>query len=102
MVEVTRDVVGVILAVLFFEMEVGHFVPRVAHTMTRMIPTCLQFREPLSPTNRVYVTGVCELAGGIAPPAAQHPERLGQVAVPFWPRRLAQLALMGLLLFAAG
>ena len=71
-------------------------------------------------------TGLCEIAGGIGllvpvlhlaaaialivfliavfpanAYAAQHPEKFGRAAFPFWPRLLAQLALIGLLLFVA-
>ena len=125
MVEVTRGVITVALAVLFVAMGISHFVPPVVRTMAAMIPPYLRFGAPLSPTNLVYLTGVCELVGGIAlltplraiaaialivfllavfpanAYAAQHPEQFGRVALPFWPRLIGQIALMGALGFVA-
>ena len=125
MVEVTRGVTTVILAVLFLGMGVTHFVPRIARGMAAMIPPYLRREGPLRPINLVYFTGLCELAGGIGlltplrvvaaialivflvavfpanAYAAQHPDRFGRVAVPFWPRLAAQLVLIGLLVFVA-
>ena len=125
MVEVTREVVTLALALLFLAMGASHFVPTVARTMAAMIPPRLRFAGLFSPMNLVYLTGVCELAGGLGlftplrpvaaialvvfliavfPAnvyAAQHPERFGRVAVPFWPRLIGQLALIALLVFVA-
>lgn len=125
MVEVTRGVVTIVLALVFFGMGVSHFVPTVARTMAAMIPPYLRRDGLLRPINLVYFTGVCELAGavGLLTPlrplaavalivfliavfpanayAAQHPERFGRVAIPFWPRLAAQLVLIGLLVFVA-
>ncbi len=125
MVEVTREVVTLALALFFLAMGASHFVPTVARTMAAMIPPRLRFAGLFSPMNLVYLTGVCELAGGIGlltplrpvaaialvvfliavfPAnvyAAQHPERFGRVAVPFWPRLIGQLALIALLVFVA-
>lgn len=125
MVEVTRCVVTVTLAVVFLAMGVMHFVPTVARTMAAMIPPRLRFSGPLSPINLVYLTGLCELAGGIGlltplrpvaaialivfliavfpanAYAAKNPQRFGRVAIPFWPRLAAQIALIGLLIFVA-
>ena len=125
MVEFARGVTTIVLAAVFLGMGVTHFVPRVSRTMAAMIPPYLRRGGLLKPINLVYVTGVCELAGGVAlltplrpfaaialivflvavfpanAYAAQHPERFGRVAIPFWPRLAAQLALIALLVFAA-
>ena len=125
MVEVTREVVTLALALLFLATGASHFVPMVARTMAAMIPPRLRFAGLFSPMNLVYLTGVCELAGGVGlltplrpvaaialvvfliavfPAnvyAAQHPERFGRVAVPFWPRLIGQLALIAILVFVA-
>ena len=125
MVEIARGVTTLALALLFLGMGVTHFVPRVSRGMAAMIPPYLRRDGLLRPINLVYFTGVCELAGGaglltalrplaaialvvflvaVSPAnayAAQHPERFGRVAIPFWPRLAAQLALMTLLVFVA-
>ena len=125
MVEVTRGVVTLALAALFLAMGVSHFVPTMARTMAAMIPSSFRRGGLLTPLNLVYVTGVCELAGGVGlltplrpvaaialivflvavfPAnvyAAQHPERFGRAAIPFWPRLAGQLVLIVLLTFAA-
>ena len=104
-------------------MGASHFVPTVARTMAAMIPPYLRRVGLLSPMNLVYLTGVCELAGGLGlltplrpvaaialvvfliavfPAnvyAAQHPERFGRAAIAFWPRLAGQLLLIGLLVF---
>jgi uncharacterized membrane protein len=125
MAEIARGVTTVVLAVLFLGMGVIHFVPSVSRGMAAMIPPYLRGEGVLKPINLVYLTGVCELAGGVGlltplrplaaialvvflvavfpanAYAAQHPEQFGRVAVPFWPRLAAQLALIGLLVFVA-
>ena len=124
MVEIVREVTTVALALLFLGMGVSHFVPRVSRGMAAMIPPYLRRQGVLRPINLVYLTGLCELAGGLAlltplrplaaialivflvavfsanAYAAQHPERFGRVAIPFWPRLAAQLALIAPLVFA--
>lgn len=123
MLETAATVVTIALAILFVAMGVLHFVPTVARTMAAMIPERLRFvRARLL----VQFTGVCEIAGGIGllvpathvaaaialivflvavfPAnvyAAQHPERFGRVAIPFWPRLAGQLAMIALLVFVA-
>jgi uncharacterized membrane protein len=125
MAEIARGVTTVALAALFLGMGVIHFVPTVSRGMAAMIPPYLRREGVLKPINLVYLTGVCELAGGVGlltplrplaaialvvflvavfpanAYAAQHPERFGRVAIPFWPRLAAQLALIGLLVFVA-
>jgi len=125
MVEIAREVTTIGLAVLFLGMGVTHFVPAVSRGMAAMIPPRLRREGLAKPINLVYFTGVCELAGGVGlltplrpiaaialvvfliavfpanAYAAQHPERFGRVAIPFWPRLAAQLALIALLVFVA-
>ena len=125
MVEIVRGVTTAALGVLFVGMGVIHFVPAVSRTMAAMIPPRLRRDGVFRPMNLVYLTGVCELAGGVGlltplrpfaaialvvflvavfpanAYAAQHPERFGRIAIPFWPRLAAQLALIGLLVFVA-
>lgn len=125
-IEAPVAVLRVVLAVGFVAMGVLHFVPAAARGMRAMIPPF--FRRPgwLSPRVLVAGTGVCEILGGIGllvpgvrpiagaalvvflaavfPAnafAARHPERFGRLAVPLVPRLLAQIALAGLILFAA-
>jgi uncharacterized membrane protein len=114
--------IRIVLGGAFVVMGALHFVPSVARTMAAIIPPALT--RPGRPSARTLVrfTGVCEIAGGIGlvlpatsgaaavalilflaavfpanAYAARHPERFGAVAIPFWPRLLGQLALMGLL-----
>ena len=90
-----------------------------------MIPPRLHREGILKPINLVYFTGVCEIAGGIGilipilspiaavalavflvavfpanAYAAAHRERFGRAAFPFWPRLIAQVVLIGLVLVA--
>ncbi|TPW73630.1 DoxX family membrane protein [Schumannella sp. 10F1B-5-1] len=124
--EVIAAVLRVVLAVLFVGMGVLHFVPTVARGMRAMIPPF--FRRPgwPSPHLLVVLTGVCEILGGIGllvpglrwvvgvllviflvavfpanAYAAAHPDRFGRTAIPFWPRLVAQIVLIALVLFAA-
>ena len=119
-------VLRVVLAVVFVVAGVSHFAPSVQRTMAAMIPPRLRFRGVASPRNLVIFTGLCEILGGVGlllepvrvtsgvalavflvavfpanAYAAQHPGRFGRAAIPFWPRLLGQLALIGLLLFVA-
>ncbi|CAN5242186.1 hypothetical protein BH11ACT4_BH11ACT4_14900 [soil metagenome] len=114
------------LAVTFLAMGVGHFVPKVARGMAAMIPPAL--KRPGWPSAKALVrfTGLCEIAGGIGllvpatqfaagmalvvflvavfpanSYAAEHPEKFGRAAFPFWPRYLAQVALVALCALAA-
>jgi uncharacterized membrane protein len=113
------------VAIIFLVMGVSHFRPRVARGMARMIPPRLRSDGALSPIRLVYITGVCELAGGIGillpwtrlaaalalaiflvavfpanAYAAEHPDQFGRAAIPYWPRFAAQLALIALVLVA--
>ena len=121
--DIARLVVTIALAAAFVFMGIAHFVPASARTMAAMIPQRMRF---VSARRLVQFTGLCEIAGGIGllipvlhlaaaialivfliavfpanAHAAQHPERFGRAAIPFWPRLLAQVALIGLLLFVA-
>lgn len=121
--DTARLVITIALAAAFVFMGIAHFVPASARTMAAMIPQRMRF---VSARRLVQFTGLCEIAGGIGllipvlhlaaaialivflvavfpanAYAAQHPEKFGRAAIPFWPRLLAQLALIGLLLFVA-
>ena len=121
--DIARSVITIALAAAFVFMGVAHFVPASARTMAAMIPQRMRF---VSARRLVQFTGLCEIAGGVGlliavlhvaaaialivfliavfpanAYAAQHPEKFGRAAIPFWPRLIAQLALIGLLLFVA-
>jgi uncharacterized membrane protein len=121
--DVTQWIIRIALAATFLFMGVTHFVPATARGMAAMVPPAL--RATVSGTALVRFTGVCEIAGavGILVPftrfaagialvlflvavfpanayAAEHPERFGRAAVPFWPRYVAQLLLILLVLLA--
>ena len=121
--DIARQIATIALAAAFVFMGIAHFVPASARTMAAMIPQRMRF---VSARRLVQFTGLCEIAGGIGllipvlhlaaaialivfliavfpanAYAAQHPERFGRAAIPFWPRLLAQLALIGLLLWIA-
>ena len=112
-------------AILFVGMGLTHFLPRTARGMARIIPPRMRRDGVLNPLNLVYFTGVCEILGGVGivlpqtrlaaavaltvfliavfpanDYASQHPEKFGRAALPFWPRYLAQLALITLVLLA--
>ncbi len=114
-----------IVALVFLGMGINHFVPRSARTMARMIPPQLRWEGILKPVNLVHLTGACEILGGVGilvpatrlaaaialavflvavfpanAYAARHPDRFGRLAIPFWPRLIAQLALIALVLVA--
>jgi uncharacterized membrane protein len=125
--QLTQFVARLVLAAVFAVMGVLHFVPGVARGMRAMIPPVLRRPGWPSPHALVVLTGVCELAGaaGLLAPwpelrlaagialavflvavfpanavAAAQPERFGATAVPFWPRLIAQVALIAVVLFA--
>jgi uncharacterized membrane protein len=118
-IEITQWVLRAAIAVGFVGMGVNHFRPGPAKLMAKIIPPSLRFGGVANPANLVRFTGVCEVLGGVGillpqvrwltavalvvfliavfPAnafAAQHPERFGSIAIPFWPRYLAQLALI--------
>lgn len=125
-IEVASLILRVVLAAAFVGMGVLHFVPGPARSMAAIIPAPLRGSSPETPRRLVALTGVCEIAGGIGllvpqtqtlagvllavfliavfPAnafAAQHPERFGRMAIPFWPRLVGQIVLIALCLLAA-
>lgn len=121
--ETAQWVIRIALAAVFLVMGVNHFLPATARGMAAMVPPALKTR--VSGKALVRFTGVCEIAGavGILVPftrfaagvalvlfliavfpanayAAEHPDRFGRAAFPFWPRYAAQLALILLVLIA--
>lgn len=125
-IEVVSLVVRVLLAVAFLAMGVLHFVPSAARGMAAIVPPGLRGSDGRTARFLVAFTGLCEIAGGVGllvpavqTPAgillavflvavfpanafaARHPERFGALAIPFWPRLVAQLVLIALCLFAA-
>jgi uncharacterized membrane protein len=125
-VDVVLTVLRILIAVVFIGMGVNHFVPRSARTMAAMIPPWLRPDGRVTPLTLVYLTGVCEVAGGLGllfPPtrmiagvalvvflacvfpanayAAGHRERFGALAVPLVPRLIGQVVLAALVLLVA-
>src|SRR5664279_2536605 len=124
--EIAQWVLRIALALAFIGMGVSHFVAAPARTMAAMIPPALRHKWMPSPTVLVTITGLCEVAGGLGllweptrfiagialvlfliavfpanAYAAEHPERFGRVATPFWPRYFLQMLLIALCLLAA-
>jgi uncharacterized membrane protein len=124
--DVIQAIVLWALVVMFVVMGVNHFRRGPARTMAAMIPPFLHSEGALTPLRLVYLTGVCEVAGGIglAIPAtrlaasvalivflvavfpanayaARHKDRFGALAIPLWPRLAGQLALMAALAWVA-
>jgi uncharacterized membrane protein len=122
--DVAQLVVRVVFALAFIGMGVNHFRPGPRRIMGRMIPPFLRGKDPRTPDRLVLLTGVCEIAGGIGllipalwsvaaialmiflvavfPAnafAAANRDRFGALAVPFWPRLIAQIVMIGLLAF---
>ncbi|WP_213815694.1 DoxX family membrane protein [Glaciihabitans sp. dw_435] len=114
------------LAAVFVFMGIAHFLPKPARGMAAMIPPTLRRRGIPSPRFLVRFTGLCEIAGGIGllvpatrfaagialvlfrvavfpanTYAAQHPEKFGAAAIPFWPRYAGQLVIIALVLLAS-
>ena len=123
MVETLQLILRIALALVFIGMGIAHFVPSTGRGMAAIIPPALKQR--VSGKTLVRFTGVCEILGGIGllipqlqvlaaialivfliavfPAnafAAEHPERFGRAAIPFWRRYFAQLALILLLMLA--
>ena len=118
-------VLRAVVAIVFLGMGLNHFLPRGSRAMAKIVPPRMRRDGILKPINLVYFTGVCEVLGGIGillPPvrlaaaislavflvavfpanvyASQHPELFGRMAIPFWPRLVAQLAIIALVLVA--
>ncbi len=125
--DVVQLVLRILLAAVFLFMGINHFLPNPRRGMRAMIPPALRRPGIPSPAFLVAFTGVCELAGaaGLLAPwptlrlitgialmvflvavfpanayAAAHREKFGAVAIPFWPRLIAQLVLIAVVLFA--
>ena len=125
MAEAVQWIIRGALALVFIGMGVSHFLPGPGRTMAAMIPPAL--KRPGLPGSKALVrfTGLCEIAGGIGllvpetrfaaglalvlflvlvfpanAHAANHRERFGRAAIPYWPRFAAQLALIALVLAA--
>jgi uncharacterized membrane protein len=124
--DLVRTVLRILLALAFLFMGVSHFLPKTARTMAAMIPSALRGSGVLAPLNLVYLTGLCEIAGGIGllvpalrlpagialvvflaavfhanAHAARNRQRFGSLAVPFWPRLGAQIVLAALVLWVS-
>ena len=124
--ETAQWIIRAALCLVFVGMGIMHFVPGPARAMARLIPPPLRGGRPLTPLGLVYFTGLCEIAGGIGivvpftreaaavglvlfliavfpanAYAAQHPDRFGAIAIPFWRRYFAQLELILLVILAA-
>lgn len=124
--DIAQLVVTIALAAVFIGMGINHFRPKPARIMAKMIPPFLRREGALSPIRLVYLTGVCEIAGGIGLlvpstrvaavvalivflvavfPAnvyvAQHPETFRKLSIPLVPRLIGQLVIIGLLVFVA-
>ena len=118
-------VVRILLAIAFVVMGINHFRPALARGMATMIPEYFLRGGLLTDKNLVRFTGVCEIAGGVGlllpvtsflagimlvvflvavfPAnhfASEHPERFGAAAIPFWPRYIAQLVLIAVILMS--
>ncbi|MGA1835468.1 DoxX family membrane protein [Herbiconiux sp. 11R-BC] len=124
--DVILTVLRILIALVFIGMGVNHFVPRSARTMAAMIPPWLRPDGRVTPLTLVYITGVCEIAGGIGllvpqtrlaagialvlflacvfpanAYAAGRRDRFGALAIPFWPRLAGQVVLAALVLLVA-
>ncbi|MGV8884337.1 MAG: DoxX family protein [Microbacteriaceae bacterium] len=124
--DIAQLIVTIALAAVFIGMGINHFRAKPARIMAKMIPPFLRRDGFGSPLQLVYLTGVCEVLGGIGllVPAtrlaavialivflvavfpanvyvAQHPETFKKLSIPFWPRLAGQLVLIGLLVFVA-
>ena len=125
--DLVQLVLRILLAAALLVMGVNHFLPKPRRGMRAMIPPALRRAGLPSPAFLVAFTGVCELAGavGLLTPwpvlrlvtgialavffvavfpanayAAAHRDRFGAVAVPFWPRLIAQAVLIAMVLFS--
>lgn len=112
-----------VTAVVFIGIGITHFVPPIVRVMAALVPQVFHGR-PFGPVAWVWVTGVAEIAGGLGllfeptraaagialavflvcvfpanAYAAQHRDRFGAIAVPFWPRLALQVLLIALVLW---
>ena len=123
--DLLQGVLRAVLAVVFVSMGVLHFLPGARRTMAAIIPPRLRRTGLLSPVNLVIFTGLCEVFGGLGlllpgtrvaagvalavflvavfpanAYAARNPKRFGRLAIPFWPRLIAQLVMIALVLLS--
>lgn len=123
--DLLQGVLRTVLMLAFVSMGVLHFLPGAQRTMAAIIPPRLRFGGLFRPINLVVFTGLCEVFGGLGlllpstrlaagialtvfllavfPAnvyAARNPERFGRLAIPFWPRLIAQLVLIALVLLS--
>lgn len=121
--ETVQLVLRILLAIVFVGMGINHFRPGPARGMAEMIPDYFTRGGLITGKSLVQFTGVCEIVGGIGlllpattflagimlvvflvavfPAnhfASEHPERFGAAAIPFWPRYIAQLAVIAVIL----
>lgn len=121
--EVAQWVIRIAVAATFLFMGINHFIPGPARAMAAIIPPALKQR--VSGETIVRFTGLCEIAGaiGLLVPwtrfaagiglvlfliavfpanayAAANPERFGRIAIAFWPRYIAQLVLIALVVLS--
>lgn len=117
-----------VLALVFIGMGITHFVPSVRRTMRAMIPPRLAAHRALLvaltgvceiaggvgivlPWHLIgaewmrWLVGILLVAFLVAvfpanAYAAQHPERFGRAAFPFWPRLIAQIVLIAAVVLA--
>jgi uncharacterized membrane protein len=124
-VTVLQLVLRILIALIFLGMGVNHFRPSAARGMAAMVPPVFKRGGLMTGKNLVRFTGVCEILGGIGilvpwtafaagillmlfliavfpanAYAAEHPEKFGRAAFPFWPRYIAQLVLIAVILVA--
>jgi uncharacterized membrane protein len=126
-VDIAVGVLRVALSVVFIGMGISHFAGPARRTMRAMIPPALAPHRVflvaftglceiagglglVLPWQLVgaewmrWVVGILLVAFLIAvfpanAYAAKHPQKFGRAAIPFWPRLIGQLALIGLLVF---
>jgi uncharacterized membrane protein len=126
LIEPAQWVLRIALALVFVGMGINHFRPGPARVMAKFIPPSIRREGLLNPLNLVYFTGACEIAGGIGilipgvrtaaaiglvaflilvfpanAHAAAHPAEFRSLAIPFWRRYFAQLALILVVILAA-
>lgn len=126
--DVAAWVLRAALALVFIGMGVTHFVPSVRRTMRAMIPPRLAAHRAflvaftgvceiaggvgiVLPWHLVGAEWMRWLVGALLVAfliavfpanayAARHPERFGRAAFPFWPRLIAQIALVAAVVLA--
>ncbi|MCU1413950.1 MAG: putative integral rane protein [Microbacteriaceae bacterium] len=123
--QIVQIVLRILIALVFIGMGINHFRPKAARGMAAMIPPWMKRGRVLTGRNLVRFTGVCEIVGGIGilvpwtalvagillmiflvavfpanAYAAEHPDKFGRAAIPFWPRFVAQVVFIAIILVA--